>query len=1281
MVRGSQNRERRWKSDPQGVDCPICKANAHGDLKVKAKLVHLNDFHTDVEDLAVFNGFMGVHCQRCPACLKICLDSGRHQRASAAGTECYRQWAAKHPPEASQASTAPHDSEEEESQSQPSQVAVGISVARSAPTPTPILDTPAHRTRSTTRNEAPEPPAGAREDPDVEMVANGPPPGLPGLAETTGRTTFLRSDLLDLVAFYGKYALFVMHWTWKERMVRITKALMDEIKATDDPSHTGRSEVATAALLMLPGVLHAMVKHRLGKTADLMKTLDEFPRSPAKFLILEATNLKRRIQQQIQLNDERWACKKNNKFAMITRQKARIEKLVMEGRLSAATVQLEAMDALLNEPDDGTPPENNRTLSSEEASAVLRRYNPESRPERDTLPDWDPDQHAPLQLNGKQVLTAIRAVNSQASAGCSAWTFALIRTLAEAKEGSTDGSWTESLTRLFNLMLRNRLNREWWTPSRAVLLPKGDDAWRPLGIGDAFYRILGKAVMIAIGERIGCELRPIQLGVGTSGGSEIAGRMAGVMLAAHPDNALINLDLSNAFNTIPRRLMWQGVLRYAPDLGHWFRWAYGQSTSLRLSNGQVACKSETGSRQGDPLASLIFCLGFQFLLEDIAWEMRRQCGNLPPPVHANEDIRDRVARDDQMMQAGIQAMARPFQPSPEASDEENERGREAHEARKEFAAHRLTNPDRAGIIAYMDDVNIYMPTHMIARMCPYIQEVFANGGMKLNVDKCQVLFASPEDKPERVGPFPVQKTGTLSMGVPTGPIAHRVEHTRRLLEAMKIPARCIGQLSPSAGFGIIRYCINARAGYLARVTEAPEVRMHMEQFDRYIDDCVEILLTRRADAPEQRRREDTMGQTMPHRAPPIGTISAAATENPPTPPAPPDPPDPSEPRDEVQRNRWLYEAAIPRIRGLPTHLSGLGIPRYGGVAGEVACIRSRAITERFLHNHHTLAALRNGTKTWPIIQLGTNETTRGWIAPVHDPPDDPNQANQPQEHETESVGTAIKTVYQNMHGQLQQELIQHQMEAEQAFFLSAAYAGSGKWLHAGAFYGRYFHAYRFQRGEFLEALRLRCLINPLAGDCQYVGCSLCLCGMDIAREMTHALDCTQFCGRYLNIRHNLCREAFIRVLKDINDYTPTIETEVAVGLNHQRRADVVLHETEASEPIIMDFAIADPAAPRYRTAAEPSHISAGAAGKFRAEEKRAQYRNIGVRVFPAVLEATGRPHEELKEWLNALGKKYKTNALGKFLSKSGIVIQRQNAQAVMFLRSFRQKRIYANVVH
>lgn len=295
-------------------------------------------------------------------------------------------------------------------------------------------------------------------------------------------------------------------------------------------------------------------------------------------------------------------------------------------------------------------------------------------------------------------------------------------------------------------------------------------------------------------------------------------------------SASFNLDLANAFNTIPRRLMWLGVLRNAPELSHWFRWAYGSPTDLRLSDGHVACLSETGSRQGDPLASLIFCLGFQFILENVAWEIRRVCGNLPPPANPGESLQDRIARDDEQMLAATRAMSTPFHPSVEATDEENDAGRAHHAELRQYAADRLANPDRAGIVAYMDDVNIFMLADMLDHMCGFIQDAFDTGGMKLNVDKCQVIFATPTNL-DRVGPFPVQRSGTLSMGVPTGPLEHRIDHTRRLLEDMKIPVRCFSQISPTAGFGIIRYCLNARAGYLARVTETPEIRHLLADFD------------------------------------------------------------------------------------------------------------------------------------------------------------------------------------------------------------------------------------------------------------------------------------------------------------------------------------------------------------------------------------------------------------------------------------------------------------------
>lgn len=140
----------------------------------------------------------------------------------------------------------------------------------------------------------------------------------------------------------------------------------------------------------------------------------------------------------------------------------------------------------------------------------------------------------------------------------------------------------------------------------------------------------------------------------------------------------------------------------------------------------------------------------------------------------------------------------------------------------------------------------------------------------------------------------------------------------------------------------------------------------MEQFDQYIDDCLEVLLTRRADASAQRRREEAMTVITPRAAPEIGRLMAAAT------PPEPEPPDPPEVSDHDRRNRWLYGSAIPPIRGLPTHLSGLGISRYAGIAGKMARVRSRALTEQFIRNHYTLASLRYGTSAWPA--LGTSET-------------------------------------------------------------------------------------------------------------------------------------------------------------------------------------------------------------------------------------------------------------------------------------------------------------------
>jgi hypothetical protein len=77
------------------------------------------------------------------------------------------------------------------------------------------------------------------------------------------------------------------------------------------------------------------------------------------------------------------------------------------------------------------------------------------------------------------------------------------------------------------------------------------------------------------------------------------------------------LDLLNAFNSISRNAIWQGIIEYCPSLGKYFLWAYGRPTRLFYSDGTHVTMSERGVRQGDPLGMLLFSIGFHSVLRTL----------------------------------------------------------------------------------------------------------------------------------------------------------------------------------------------------------------------------------------------------------------------------------------------------------------------------------------------------------------------------------------------------------------------------------------------------------------------------------------------------------------------------------------------------------------------------------------------------------------------------------------------------------------------------------------
>jgi hypothetical protein len=93
------------------------------------------------------------------------------------------------------------------------------------------------------------------------------------------------------------------------------------------------------------------------------------------------------------------------------------------------------------------------------------------------------------------------------------------------------GIWLDLCGREGHLPSQRGLQRSYQPATGHLLQP---DALRaaslpslaPLGIGDSWYRFVGRVALSKVGDRVGSALSPVQLGIGVKNGAEIGGRMA-----------------------------------------------------------------------------------------------------------------------------------------------------------------------------------------------------------------------------------------------------------------------------------------------------------------------------------------------------------------------------------------------------------------------------------------------------------------------------------------------------------------------------------------------------------------------------------------------------------------------------------------------------------------------------------------------------------------------------------------------------------------------------------
>lgn len=622
------------------------------------------------------------------------------------------------------------------------------------------------------------------------------------------------------------------------------------------------AELATACFHVLPGLVaechrtHKIPVHSM--LLDIAAAVDTVPDDTD--FALRIISYARKLAPYIIHQRERARDANPPTTQSVAAISKSIERLVREGRLGPANVLLDRLQRVLSDlPASPTGPH------PDDVVQILSSLHPAAT-ENDA---FTADQHllvstsTAIEIPDDVIPRLLEKLPSGSAAGVSGWTYGLIKALFFADDDEVSAHCSETISLLLNSILSGSLSSDLWLPVRSVLIPKTAGGYRPLGIGEAWYRLAGRAALLCLGPSVGLLLSPLQNGIGVKSGCEIGGRIGQLAMSAPSDLNLIvtSTDIRNGFNVLSRRKQLDGLNEFAPGLLRWFIWAYGRPTPL-IMHGKCVGWSATGCRQGDPLSSLLFCVGIHRAV-----------------LLRIEDLLRRLPESDV---AG--------------------------------------GSSTCGVFAFIDDITIFYNGRHSAAVEAGLLQIFEDADLPLNLDKCLHLvhasssMGSPLDDGLPLC-FPVMTDGEPILGCPTGTDEYRRAFVMEKVTAAASSLSALSHLQPWSAWRLLRTCICARLGYLARVLEPSDTDVAFALFDQRVDAAVSVI---------------------------------AAAPHP----------------EEQFLLQWL--------RSLPLELNGLGLPRFCGLAGDTACLLSRDRTYDFLESHlpELIIAV---PRLWTPITLGAHE--------------------------------------------------------------------------------------------------------------------------------------------------------------------------------------------------------------------------------------------------------------------------------------------------------------------
>jgi hypothetical protein len=162
---------------------------------------------------------------------------------------------------------------------------------------------------------------------------------------------------------------------------------------------------------------------------------------------------------------------------------------------------------------------------------------------------------------------------------------------------------------------------KFWCGANLTPLEKPDGGVRPVAVGETLRRLVGKALLKTGTARSQvAKLAPTQVGVGVANATEsVAMGVQSLVRQLEGNWAVLQVDFSNAFNTMDRHHLLQQTQERAPALYNFMLFAYGEQAPLYCGNNVLW--SQTGTHQGCPLGPVGFALG----LQPLALKIRQEC--------------------------------------------------------------------------------------------------------------------------------------------------------------------------------------------------------------------------------------------------------------------------------------------------------------------------------------------------------------------------------------------------------------------------------------------------------------------------------------------------------------------------------------------------------------------------------------------------------------------------------------------------------------------------------